>query len=153
MTREDPRDGQTHTKHLNERRRSSERGKKPGKHHQSLFVDSFVSLFFFLFVSMDAPASRTLSSLSLVYKQPAQKGEEEEVKLLLSLERRTREFLFGSLYYSSIGLLVSSRRRARYSIRIDYTNLLDFFFFHFLLLLLRSILFSIRLCVAARIAS
>jgi hypothetical protein len=45
---------------------------------------------------MDAPASRTLSSLSLVYKQPAQKGEEEEVKLL-SLERRTREFLFGSL--------------------------------------------------------
>lgn len=128
MTREDPRDGQTHTKHLNERRRSSERGKKPGKHHQSLFVDSFVSLFFFLFVAMDAPASRTLSSLSLVYKQPAQKGEEEEVKLLLSLERRTREFLFGSLY-SSIGLLVSRRRRARYSIRIDYTNLLDFFSF------------------------
>lgn len=98
----------------------------------SVFICWFVcfSFLFFLFVAMDAPASRTLSSLSLVYKQPAQKGEEEEeVKLLLSLERRTREFLFGSLYYSSIGLLVSSRRRARYSIRIDYTNLLDFFSF------------------------
>jgi hypothetical protein len=46
---------------------------------------------------MDAPASRTLSSLSLVYKQPAQTGEEEEEVKLLSLERRTREFLFGSL--------------------------------------------------------
>lgn len=97
----------------------------------SVFICWFVcfSFLFFLFVAMDAPASRTLSSLSLVYKQPAQKGEEEEeVKLLLSLERRTREFLFGSLY-SSIGLLVSRRRRARYSIRIDYTNLLDFFLF------------------------